>query len=121
MRKTVGNPSVTQTTHRIISLYSAASDFAFYIDGGAGGSSGGTTAFYSTASNTVGWSAASVWLGSNTGVSAYLDGWIAEVVFTNGKQSVADRQRMEGYLAHKWGLTGNLAAAHPYKSTPPAG
>jgi hypothetical protein len=27
--------------------------------------------------------------------------------------------RFEGYMAHKWGLTGNLPAGHPYKTTPP--
>jgi hypothetical protein len=31
----------------------------------------------------------------------------------------ANRQRIEGYLAHKWGLTANLPAGHPYKSAPP--
>jgi len=30
-----------------------------------------------------------------------------------------DRQRIEGYLAHKWGLTANLPADHPYKTLPP--
>ena len=29
--------------------------------------------------------------------------------------SSQDRQNIEGYLAHKWGLTGTLASAHPYK------
>ena len=26
-----------------------------------------------------------------------------------------DRQKLEGYLAHKWGLSHNLPTAHPYK------
>lgn len=30
-----------------------------------------------------------------------------------------DRQKLEGYLAHKHGLQGNLPAGHPYKTTPP--
>lgn len=29
------------------------------------------------------------------------------------------RIKMEGYLAHKWGLTNNLPAGHPYKYEPP--
>jgi hypothetical protein len=29
------------------------------------------------------------------------------------------RQPIEGYLAHKWGLTANLPAAHPFKNRPP--
>jgi hypothetical protein len=27
--------------------------------------------------------------------------------------------KLEGFLAHKWGLQGNLPVAHPYKTTPP--
>jgi hypothetical protein len=33
--------------------------------------------------------------------------------------STADRQKLEGYLAHKWGLKANLPVDHPFKSTPP--
>ena len=33
------------------------------------------------------------------------DGPIAEIVVTNSVLSTADRQKLEGYLAHKWGLT----------------
>ena len=32
---------------------------------------------------------------------------------------LATRQLVEGYLAHKWGLTINLPSDHPYKTTPP--
>jgi hypothetical protein len=42
-----------------------------------------------------------------------------ELIVTNTALSVADRQKLEGYLAHKWGLTANLPSDHPYKSTPP--
>lgn len=42
-----------------------------------------------------------------------------EFVITIGALSTADRQRVEGYLAHKWGLAGNLPIDHPYKTTPP--
>lgn len=41
---------------------------------------------------------------------------IAELVFVT---STADRQKLEGYLAHKWGLEGSLDSDHPYKSNPP--
>ena len=51
----------------------------------------------------------------------YIGGDIAEMVFLTGTVSAADRESMEGHLAHKWGLTANLAANHPYKNTPPGG
>ena len=48
-----------------------------------------------------------------------LIGYIAEIVITSGQVTSADRERIEGYLAHKWGLAGNLPAGHPYKSAAP--
>jgi hypothetical protein len=48
-------------------------------------------------------------------------GWgsIKEIIFLPHNFSDGDRQRVEGYLAHKHGLTGLLPASHPYKSTAP--
>lgn len=46
-------------------------------------------------------------------------GYLAEVIAFNSKLSDADRQKVEGYLAHKWGLEGNLPASHPYKNSAP--
>ena len=31
----------------------------------------------------------------------------------------AERHKIEGYLAHKWGTTSALASSHPYKSSQP--
>ena len=31
----------------------------------------------------------------------------------------AEAQKVEGYLAHKWGVTASMPASHPYKSSPP--
>ena len=52
------------------------------------------------------------------------DGRVAEF-FTvagapgTGGTDITDVQKAEGYLAHKWGLTGNLPVSHPYKSSAP--
>ena len=58
---------------------------------------------------------------SQIGKSQYAgaDGLMGELIVTNGMLSTADRQRMEGYLAHKWGTTGSLPEDHPYKSASP--
>lgn len=45
---------------------------------------------------------------------------MGEVVILNAAVSSTDRQKLEGYLAHKWGLEGSLPAAHPYKSQSPS-
>jgi len=39
-------------------------------------------------------------------------------MWNKGSLTDADRQKIEGYLAHKFGLTGKLASDHPYKSNP---
>ena len=43
---------------------------------------------------------------------------VASVPGTGGTD-ITDFQKAEGYLAHKWGLQGNLPVAHPYKSSAP--
>jgi len=48
-----------------------------------------------------------------------LSGYWAELIVTSSLASADTRQRIEGYLAHKWGLTANLPNDHPYKITPP--
>lgn len=49
----------------------------------------------------------------------YLNGQIAEVIGYNRVLSTVERQTMEGYLAWKWGLHGNLPNTHPFKNYPP--
>jgi hypothetical protein len=44
---------------------------------------------------------------------------LAEFIVAEGVVSTAIRQKLEGYLAHKWGLTGSLPSGHPYKTTVP--
>jgi hypothetical protein len=46
-------------------------------------------------------------------------GYISEVVVAAGVASTDTRQRIEGYLAHKWALTANLPSDHPYKTVEP--
>jgi hypothetical protein len=53
-----------------------------------------------------------------TTAEAYL-GDIMEVVLVTSAISTDIRQRIEGYLAHKWGLTASLPSDHPYKTVGP--
>jgi hypothetical protein len=46
-------------------------------------------------------------------------GDICEVLIFNTQPDTLDRQKLEGYLANKWGLTANLPADHPYKTVGP--
>jgi hypothetical protein len=60
-------------------------------------------------------------IGGNAGGGTTQDftGLIGEVILLNSGASTNTRQRIEGYLAHKWGLTANLPSDHPYKVNVP--
>ena len=47
--------------------------------------------------------------------TAAMVGWIGEILYYGGTLTIEQRQQVEGYLAHKWGLVGTLPATHPYK------
>jgi hypothetical protein len=47
------------------------------------------------------------------------DGFIGEIICGSETLTTELRQKVEGYLAHKWGLTANLPSNHPYKSVAP--
>ena len=44
---------------------------------------------------------------------------VAEIILYNSVLTTLQVQQLEGYLAWKWGLQGNLPANHPYKNAPP--
>ena len=48
-----------------------------------------------------------------------LDGLLAEVLILDYTASTSQRQLIEGYLAWKWGLQGDLPASHPYRHSGP--
>jgi len=47
-------------------------------------------------------------------------GFIGELITFPSVLNTTDRQKIEGYLAWKWGLQGSLPAGHPYKASPPS-
>ena len=46
-------------------------------------------------------------------------GDLAELIICNQELSDSDVQKVEGYLAHKWGLSDDLPGSHPYKNNSP--
>lgn len=79
----------------------------------------GTLSGTQTRSNFGLTSAAGIVIGSNNSVSEPFTGFIGELVLIPEIASTDNRQKIEGYLAHKWGLTANLPANHPYKTVEP--
>ena len=46
-------------------------------------------------------------------------GEIAEALVFDEQINAVNRQKIEGYLAHKWDLSGQLPDLHPYSNEPP--
>ena len=61
------------------------------------------------------------WEGSALGRygGAFYIGVVHEMLIFNESLSLNRQLRIEGYLAHKWGLSGNLSANHPFKNAAP--
>jgi len=51
---------------------------------------------------------------ANRGENEFPQGSVAEVILLDNTDN-STRQKVEGYLAHKWGLTSSLPSNHPYK------
>ena len=77
----------------------------------ASGTTGNTS---NTTSNTVPFV-----VGTESVVTNYLNGDIACLVFGNTELLTEDRQKLEGWAAHKYGLNDNLPSDHPYKNLVP--
>lgn len=57
-----------------------------------------------------------------TGIQSgyYLNGNVSEIIaYKSSDMTVANRQKIEGYLAWKWGIQSRLPVGHPYLSAPP--
>jgi hypothetical protein len=46
-------------------------------------------------------------------------GLVAEILYSSANLDQPTINKVHGYIAHKWGLTANLPAAHPFKNRPP--
>jgi uncharacterized protein YbaA (DUF1428 family) len=57
-------------------------------------------------------------IGYRPGANQTHQGYLGEIIITSNS-SLQVQQKIEGYLAHKWGLTANLPPTHPYKISEP--
>jgi hypothetical protein len=74
----------------------------------------GTGSFWSTGTTST-----TITLGGENGrTTGRLD--VYELLQYDGDLTTSQRQKIEGYLAHKWGLTVSLSEGHPFKKFPPA-
>jgi hypothetical protein len=103
-----GAPAITLAPKLAAAVYSG-SNLSLY-------STGALVNSMARALNTTG---NSFQAGSSPASVEHMMGNLAEVVFVSSEVTTATRQRIEGYLAHKWGLTANLPNDHPYKTVGP--
>jgi hypothetical protein len=47
------------------------------------------------------------------------NGKTCEILGFSSNLGTSDRQKLEGYLAHRWGFAASLPSGHPYLSAPP--
>jgi hypothetical protein len=115
------NDKITPGTYHILSSYvdadnaTAGNRSASRIDGSAAFGSNVSTSTPSTSNSDY-----ALTLGRDLRNNVLdFTGDICEVLIFNTQPDTLDRQKLEGYLAHKWGLGANLPNDHPYKTVGP--
>jgi hypothetical protein len=109
--RTVGNPTPSMSsTYRIYSARTATNDWKAFLDGVQLVTFGTNTPFFGTSQTK--------YIGRNKSTQKF-EGFIAEILIFDAAISSSDREKVEGYLAHKWGIAANLDGGHPYKVSPP--
>ena len=58
-------------------------------------------------------------LGRDPSTGRYADVDFGEILVVGGALTIDDRQKIEGYLAHKWAMAASLPAGHPYRHAAP--
>lgn len=81
------------------------------------GTQGGVGSVNYSSSNTPALTTLS--LGGHNDNRSY-SGFIFESIYYNRILTLQERQLVEGYLAHKWGLQINLPPTHPFRNGPPS-
>jgi len=108
--------SLSNNTDKIFSAIYNKTNVSLSINGGTSASTAYTQDLVYNSSDLTAIGAAKD-TGSN--VASPFNGPMYEIIVLHSAPSTDTRQRIEGYLAHKWGLTANLPSDHPYKSAAP--
>ena len=89
------------------------------VSGRMNGTSQSTGTLLSARTSTAqGFSIGGEWNGSSYG-NIITNASLYEIIVYNSDVTNNQRQQVEGYLAWKWGLQGNLPSDHPYKNVAP--
>jgi hypothetical protein len=72
-----------------------------------------------TATTCSGYALGGRWQGGSMSASYRQNGVIYEILVYNSALTTSQRQQVEGYLAHKWGLQTSIPSTHPFYSVRP--
>lgn len=108
------NASFSTSAYIMFATTVSSSTHSFFIDG----SLFGTPATQTATGTPNEWTIGALTSASGTIGQEFGDIDACEFILTTGLVT-SDRQRLEGYLAHKWGLASSLPNDHPYKNGPP--
>jgi len=112
-----GGPSEEQTGQAInvtkiqVGTHTAAGNVDLFMNGTQLGPTSGSSLNITNGVVTIGQ--------SNNNNGHTIEGMIGEVLVFARVLTTEERQLVEGYLAWKWGLEGDLPGGHPYKSAAP--
>jgi len=111
-----GQVNTTDFTNQEI-LYAGTGNFSassaqLFINGRLRSTTNPSGAF--TSNNT-----ASLHIGRDDSTVRHADVDLGEILLVGGVLTADERRKTEGYLAHKWGMAGELPANHPYKDAAP--
>ena len=107
----------TDSTTFLVSVIQVDDTVDHYLNGSANGTPAGNYVHDPDSDGVL-------YIGNSTAQNASIHGQLAEIIIIDhslGSVPAQDaiREKIEGYLAHKWGLEGNLPADHTYKTDPP--
>lgn len=114
-----GFTALEQTRNDNLNIHTSIStvggNHSYWLNGGNIQSASNTTGTI-TGTPSIWIGCGSIWTGTP---DFFLIGDIYEIIFCNAILNSEERQKVEGYLAHKWGLSASLPSNHFYKSSPP--
>lgn len=107
--ETADNAFAADTDMVVIHRYTSGSR-AIYKDGTSMASDSYSSANFGTSTPRI---------GAAGEIGQPLVGKMRTFIVCTSSLSTNDRQKLEGYLAHRWGTASSLPSGHPYKSSPP--
>lgn len=111
------NTTLSNSTTYLSSVIQVDNTFDFYHNGSANGTPSGDNILDPDSDGIL-------YIGNSDAKNSSIRGQLAEIVmidheFGSVAPQDAIREKIEGYLAHKWGLEGSLPSSHTYKTDPP--